>query len=58
MSIRVIIQKDLGGDDRVVPVVIVTHTAKEADVAQAVREIEALEVSSAPIVRIRLETLE
>ncbi|HCX86953.1 MAG TPA: homoserine dehydrogenase [Gammaproteobacteria bacterium] len=58
VSIRVIIQKDLGGDDRVVPVVIVTHTAKEADVAQAVREIEALEVSSAPIVRIRLETLE
>jgi len=58
VSIKVISQKNLGGDDRVVPVVIVTHAANEADVAEAVREIEALEVSLAPIVRIRLETLE
>jgi len=58
VSIKVISQKNLGGDDGVVPVVIVTHAANEADVAAAIREIEALDVSSAPIVRIRLETLE
>jgi len=58
VSIKVISQKNLGGDYGVVPVVIVTHAANEADVAAAIREIEALDVSSAPIVRIRLETLE
>jgi len=41
-----------------VPVVIVTHRAREAAVAEAVTEIEKLDVSSAPIVRIRLEALD
>jgi len=40
-----------------VPVVIVTHCAREADVAEAVTEVEKLDVSSAPVVRIRLEAL-
>ena len=57
VSIRVISQKRIGDEDGVVPVVIVTHRAREAAVAEAVTEIEKLDVSSAPIVRIRLEAL-
>ena len=57
VSIRVINQKGFGDEDGVVPVVIVTHCAREADVAAAVTEVEKLDVSSAPVVRIRLETL-
>ena len=57
VSIRVISQKGFGDEDGVVPVVIVTHCAREADVAAAVTEVEKLGVSSAPVVRIRLEAL-
>ena len=58
VSIKVISQKGFGDDDGVVPVVIVTHHAREADVAEAAAEIEKLDVSAAPVVRIRLETLD
>ena len=54
VSIRVISQKGFGDEDGVVPVVLVTHRARE----EAVTEIEKLDVSSAPIVRIRLEALD
>ena len=51
------VKKGFGNEDGVVPVVIVTHCAREADVAAAVTEVEKLDVSSAPVVRIRLEAL-
>mgnify|MGYP002725510038 FL=1 len=57
VSIRVISQKGFGDEHGLVPVVIVTHEAKEADVADAAKAIEALETSAAPVVRVRLETL-
>ena len=39
-----------------VPVVIVTHDAKEADIADATKMIETLEANVAPVVRVRVET--
>ncbi len=55
VSIRAIHQKDSGSGSQPVPVVILTHRAREADVAMAIRAIEGLTVSAAPVVRIRLE---
>jgi len=55
VSIRAIHQKDSGSKSQPVPVVILTHQAREEDVLDAVQTIEALPVSAAPVVRIRLE---
>ena len=56
VSIRVISQKGFGDKEGVVPVVIVTHDAKEVDIADATKKIETLEASAAPVVRVRVET--
>ena len=56
VSIRVISQKGFGDEQGVVPVVIVTHDAKEADIADATKMIETLEANVAPVVRVRVET--
>jgi len=56
VSIRVISQKGFGDEQGVVPVVIVTHDAKEADIADATKKIETLEANAAPVVRVRVET--
>ncbi len=55
VSIRAIHQKDSGSKSQPVPVVILTHQAREGDVLDAVQTIEALPISAAPVVRIRLE---
>lgn len=57
VSIASILQQDLpeveGG---LVPVVILTHKARLADVEEAIREIDALDIIGAPTVRLGIET--
>lgn len=53
ISIASIVQKENGGDS--VPVVIVTHDAREADVKTALSEIEALDAVVAKPVLLRIE---
>lgn len=56
ISIKAVIQKgrEIRGS---VPVVMLTHEAREADVKQALREIDALDVVRDPTVRLRVEGL-
>jgi len=55
ISIESVLQKARHAKESV-PVVMVTHEAGEADVRQALAEIEALEICTAPVVKIRIMT--
>lgn len=56
ISIASVNQKD-SGRKRIVPIVIVTHKALEADVNRALAEIDALPFAKEPTRKIRIETL-
>ncbi|OUD14636.1 homoserine dehydrogenase [Thioflexithrix psekupsensis] len=57
ISIEALIQKEpVGGADKV-PVVMLTHSVQEAQLNQAISQIEALEGISGSVIRIRMDTL-
>ncbi len=56
ISIASVMQKELSAGAHV-PVVIVTHEAREGDVAAALHEIDAMDAVGAPTVRLRIEDL-
>lgn len=55
ISILSVMQKEAPPGSTFVPVVIVTHPARERDLARAVGEIDRLEVVRGPSIRIRIE---
>ena len=57
ISIEAIQQKEPGVGETQVPLIMLTHCVKEAQMNQAITEIEALVGVDAPVVRIRMETL-
>jgi homoserine dehydrogenase len=54
VSIASALQKEAGAGEHV-PVVIVTHSARESDINAALKEIDALDCVGAPTVRLRME---
>lgn len=57
VSIEQMVQEGRGDVERPVQLVILTHAARERDVANALREIDALTVVAAPTCLIRIEAL-
>jgi homoserine dehydrogenase len=57
VSIEAIIQKDtLEGD--LVPIILLTHTTKEAAMNEVIRQLESLADVAGSVMRIRVESLE
>lgn len=54
ISIASVLQQDVHRDE-LVPVIIVTHTAREQDMNEALRQIDALDVVGGPTLRVRIE---
>ena len=54
ISIASVLQKEVSRGDHV-PVLIVTHTAKEKDIDAALRDIEATDSVAGRVVRLRIE---
>ncbi|MEW5824992.1 MAG: homoserine dehydrogenase [Pseudomonadota bacterium] len=57
ISIEAIIQKEAAEDVAVVPVIILTHRVREADMMSAIARIEALPAIEGEVTRIRMEAL-
>ena len=57
ISIEALIQHEPAEDEELVPVVLLTSRAKEAQLQEAVSQIEALDSIQGPVVRIRVEPL-
>jgi homoserine dehydrogenase len=55
ISIASVIQKGRAGDDRDVPVVIMTHEARERDIKAALAEIDGLDIIARPSILYRVE---
>ena len=58
ISIEAILQKEAAEDATDVPVIILTHRVREGDMNLAIAAIEALDSIGAPVMRIRVETLD
>jgi len=58
VSIEALMQKEASEDDSHLPIVLLTHKVLEANMNRAIAEIEALETVRAPIVRLRVESLQ
>ncbi|MDG4866634.1 homoserine dehydrogenase [Guyparkeria sp. 1SP6A2] len=58
VSIEAMMQKEMSEDERTLPIVMLTHKVQEKDMDEAIAEIEALETVRAPLVRMRVETLD
>ena len=58
ISIEAILQKEAAEDATDVPVIILTHRVREGDMDLAIAAIEALDSIGAPVMRIRVETLD
>jgi len=58
ISIEAILQKEAAEDATDVPVIILTHRVREGDMNRAIAAIEALDSIGAPVMRIRVETLD
>ncbi|WP_297475893.1 homoserine dehydrogenase [Ferrovum sp.] len=57
ISIEAMLQKEPGAGEERVDVIMLTHVTRERAIDAAIAEIEGLESISAPVVRLRLETL-
>ncbi|MBN8431149.1 homoserine dehydrogenase [Microbulbifer salipaludis] len=57
ISIEALIQHEPAEDEELVPVVLLTSRAREAQLQEAVNQIEALDSIQGPVVRIRVEPL-
>jgi homoserine dehydrogenase len=57
ISIEAMIQKEAAEGDNVVPLILLTSSAPEKQLLDAISRIEALDSISAPVVRIRVEAL-
>lgn len=57
ISVEALIQKEPNANDKQVPLVLISSTCVEADMDKALQQIQALEVISGDIVRIRVENL-
>ncbi len=57
ISIEALIQHEPAEDEELVPVVLLTSRAREAQLQEAVNQIEALDSIQGPVVRIRVESL-
>ncbi|MGN0921590.1 MAG: homoserine dehydrogenase [Cellvibrio sp.] len=57
ISIEAMIQKEAPEGDNVVPVILLTSSAPEKQLIDAITRIEALDTITAPVVRIRVEAL-
>ncbi|MFV8781810.1 homoserine dehydrogenase [Microbulbifer sp. SA54] len=57
ISIEALIQHEPAEDEELVPVVLLTSRAREAQLQEAVSQIEALDSIQGPVVRIRVESL-
>ena len=58
INIEAVIQKEPAEIDSPVPVIIVTHQAKESTMTEAIADIEAMDATQGKVVRIRLERLD
>ena len=58
ISIEAVLQKESGGADDAVPVVLLTHRVRERNLNAALAEIERFDAVTAPAVKIRVETLD
>lgn len=58
ISIEAMMQKEMTEDERTLPIVMLTHQVREKDMDDALAEIEALDTVRAPVVRMRVETLD
>lgn len=57
ISIEAVIQKEPSEEDSTVPVILLTRRVREAKMNQAIVQIEALAAISAPVMRMRMESL-
>jgi homoserine dehydrogenase len=57
ISIEAMIQKEPSEEDSTVPVIMLTRCVREEKMNQAIAHIEALEAISAPVMRMRMESL-
>jgi homoserine dehydrogenase len=57
ISIEAVIQKEPSEQDSTVPVILLTRRVREEKMNQAIAQIEALDAISAPVMRMRLESL-
>lgn len=57
ISISSIMQPEKSGEDGSVPLIILTHAARECDIDSAIKRIEALESSRAKVRKLRIEDI-